>query len=267
VGEFRIQLEEHFTAVSGAVASSVEPRDIPEIVRQSGDCRLLRRRSLFCEPACPSDMTCGPDRRCLPRPVGRNAGTVGIAGLAAPVTMTPNQLGQRYDYTRLPHPGFQPGAEVTLWATGGEVGPFVLLGRGVAPVELSLDRPVLDPGQDFALAWKAGPPGPARIAFQIEIDQHGLSQASLQCEVSDQGTAVADAALIAGLVELGASGFPRITVSRRTVDAAQVAGGCIELLVTTGIERPLTVPGHHPCRADADCPAGKTCALDVQTCR
>jgi hypothetical protein len=74
VGDFRIQLEESFTAISGNVASGVLPGDVPVLVVQEGDCRLLRRRNLFCDPACDATSTCGEDRRCLPAPVGRSAG-------------------------------------------------------------------------------------------------------------------------------------------------------------------------------------------------
>jgi len=267
VGDFKIQLEGSFTAVSGVVYSGVAAADVPIQVRAEGDCRLLQRRNLFCDPPCDGQSTCGEDRRCIPAPVGRGAGTVSISGLAAPVTMMPSSIGQHYDYTKLPHPGFQPGAQVLLWAAGGEVPPFVLQGRGVLPLELAGDTPVLAPGKDLELRWNAGPAGPARIAFQIEIDQHGMSKASLQCEVSDQGATTVGAALIDDLIKLGTSGFPKVTVTRRTADATMSAAGCIELQVMSAVERPLAVSGHHPCRSDADCPAGKTCETKIQTCR
>jgi hypothetical protein len=267
VGDFRIQLEEAFTAVSGVVATGVVPGDVPVLVRQDGACRLVQRRNLFCNPACDGQSTCGDGGRCIPYPVGRNVGTVSIRGLAAPVTISPSPLGQRYDYTRLPHPGFQPGAEIVLHASGGDIGPFLLQGRGVTRVELAVDRPVLDPARPFELRWTPASIPEARVAFQIEIDQHGLSRASLQCEVPDQGTATVSTELLSELIKLGASGFPKITVARRTADATTLAGGCVELLVLSAVERPLTVPGHDPCRTDADCPAGKQCALAIQTCR
>jgi len=267
VGEFKVQLEESFTAVSGAVAAGVVPGDVPALAMQEGDCRLVHRRNLFCDPACDATSTCGEGGRCIPYPAGLSAGTVSISGLAAPVTMMPGQIGRHYDYTKLPHPGFQPGAPVLLQASGGDVAPFVLQGQGVAVVELATDRPALEPGKPFELKWKPGPPGPARIAFQIEIDQHGLSHASLQCDVPDQGTATVGAPLIDALIALGTSGFPRLTAARRTVDATTLANGCVELQVLNAVERPLVVPGHDACRTDADCPMGKSCALAIETCR
>jgi hypothetical protein len=269
VGEFRIELdlELSFTAVSGAVLAAVVPKDVPAVGATEGGCRVLHSRNLFCNPPCAQEMTCGDQGQCVQDPKGRSAGTVSISGLAAPVTMMPSQIGQHYDYTKLPHPGFQPGAEIVLQATGGDVGPFLLQGRGVAPVVLTTDKPVLEAGKPFELRWQPGPAGPARIAFRIEIDQHGQSQGSLQCDVPDQGMATVGAGLIDELIKLGTSGFPKITVARRTVDATTVAPGCVELVVTNAVERPLAVPGHSPCRTDGDCPAGKTCALALETCR
>jgi hypothetical protein len=267
IGEFKVQLEASFTAVHGVVAAGVVPGDVPELVTQEGDCRVVRRRNLFCNPACDGSSTCAEGGRCIPEPASLNAGTVSIRGLSAPVTMTPGQIGHHYDFTTLPHPGFQTGAPVLLWASGAEVAPFVLQGQGVAALALAGDKLVLEPGKPFELKWTPGPPGPARIGLQIEIDQHGLSHASLQCDVADQGATTIPASLIDALVAQGTSGYPKVTATRRTADAAMLAGGCVELLVLNAIERPLVVPGHDPCHTDGDCPAGKTCALAIQTCR
>lgn len=267
IGEFKVQLDESFTAVSGAVAAGVVPGAVPALARQEGECRLLRRRNLYCEPACDGQSTCGEDGRCIPYPLGRSAGTVTIAGLAAPVTMTPAPLGKHYHHNTLPHPGFRPGDQILLHAAGGEVGPFTLLGRGVAAIELSSDKRVLDRNKALELRWAPGPPGPARVTFQLEIDQHGLSKASLVCDFEDRGAATVSAELITDLIELGTSGFPKLTMARRTVDATSLPSGCVELLVMTATEGPLEISGHHPCRTSADCPTGKTCADAVQTCR
>jgi hypothetical protein len=267
VGDFKIQLEASFTAVGGAVASGVAPEDVPEMVSQEGDCRVLRRRNLFCNPPCGADTTCGEGGACIPRPTGLNAGTISITGLSAPVTMMPGQIGRHYDFVGLPPPGFQPGAAVLLQASGAEVAPFVLQGRGIAALEVPGDKLLLEPGKPFEVKWTAGPPGPARIALQIAIDQHGLSHASLQCDVPDQGAATIGAGLIDALIAQGTSGFPKLTAIRRTADTATVAHGCVELQVLNVVERSLVVPGHDPCRVDGDCPMGKTCALAIQTCQ
>jgi hypothetical protein len=97
--------------------------------------------------------------------------------------------------------------------------------------------------------------GPCPHRFQIEIDRHGLTHASLQCDVADQGSATVGAALIDALIALGTSGFPKITAARRTADATTLANGCVELQVLNAV------------RTNSDCPMGKSWAPDIQTCR
>jgi hypothetical protein len=244
----------------------VVPQDLPRPLGESGNCRLLGRRNLFCDPPCTSDLTCGEGGKCIPAPTARSAGTVRIFGLAEPVTMMPSAHPLRYDYTRLPQPGFVPGADIQLQATGADVGPFLLRGWGVTAVELQSEATVLEPGTDLVLHWTPGPPGPARIAFELEIDQHGMTHAVLACEVPDDGTTTVPASLIDQLVALGASGLPKIRVARRTVDAATLATGCVQLQVTAAVERAVKVPGHDPCRSTGDCPAGKACDVSIETC-
>jgi hypothetical protein len=267
VGNFKIALDTAFTAVSGTIASAVDPIEVPRVLQQAGDCRLLGRRNPFCDPACGPDLTCLDNGKCTPAPIPRSAGTVTISGLSAPVTMMPTGSSLRYDYLKLPHPGFAPGAAIQLRAGGADVGPFLLQGWGVTPVDLLTDGTVLDHGQDLVLHWTAGPPGPARIALELQIDQHGMTRATLACEVADDGTTTIKAELIDALVALGATGFPTIRLSRRTVDATTLAAGCLELQVLSTVEHTVKVPGHDPCKGNADCPAGKTCATDLQTCR
>jgi hypothetical protein len=267
VGEFRIDLESTFTAVSGHVLSGVVPGDVPQLVMEAGGCRLYTRRNLFCDPPCAGDTTCGEQRQCIQSPTGRNAGTVSITGLSAPVTMMPSPLGRRYDFTTLPHPGFAPSADIRLRATGGDVAAFSLRGWGVSPLALQTEAPVLDAGKDLVLAWTPGPAGPAHVVSELKLDQHGPTGAMLVCDGPDEGMATIPGAVIDALVALGATGIPKITVARRTVNATDLASGCVELLVSTAVERAVKVPGHDPCRTDADCPTGKTCAVAVETCR
>ena len=131
MGEFRVELTDSFTAVSGSVAQAVVPVDVRELVVESGGCRLLRRRQLACAPACGAGMTCGEGGRCLRYPDNLNAGTVSIGGLRGRVRMQPDPAGKRYFSTGLPHPGFTDGANIQLHASGGEVPAFSLAGRGL----------------------------------------------------------------------------------------------------------------------------------------
>jgi hypothetical protein len=265
-GAFIISLESGFTAVSGKIASAVNPMLVPQLLQDAGTCRLVARRNLFCDPMCAAGTVCGDGGKCLPEPLPRDAGAVSIAGLSAPVMMTPSPQTRQYSYNKLPHPGFTPGAEIQLRASGAEVPAFFLRGQGITPLDFTTTGTVLEHGKDLVLQWTAGPAGPARIALDLQIDQHGKTAATLSCEVADTGTTTIPAALIDQLVTLGAAGFPTIRVTRRTVDAAMLSGGCVELQVTSTVERTIKVSGHDPCRTDADCPAGKTCAIAVETC-
>jgi hypothetical protein len=267
VGDFRIELETSFTAVSGRVQSGVDPAEVPQVLHQEGDCRLVGHQNPFCSPDCASGMRCAAGNKCVPEPTGLSAGTVTIAGLSAPVTMMPSPM-RRYDYNTLPHPGFTPGAEIQLRAAGAEVPAFFLRGFGVAPLDLLTTGTVLEPGKDLVLAWTPGPPGPARVAFDVTIDQHGLTRATLSCETADTGTATVPAALVDALVALGTTGVPKVRVARRTADAVTLTSGCVELQVTTAVERPIKVPGHDPCTRDLPtCPPGKTCDVALETCK
>jgi hypothetical protein len=128
LGEFRVDLTAHYTAVSGSIAQAVVPGDVREVAETSGGCRLLRRRLLACPQPCGPGMTCGEAGRCLPYPDNLDAGTVTLAGLARPVKMQPDPTGRRYWDTTLPHPGYRAGANIRLQASGGELPAFTLGG-------------------------------------------------------------------------------------------------------------------------------------------
>jgi hypothetical protein len=266
VGDFRIDLAASFTAVSGSVAAGVVPVDVPELVAESGGCQLLRRRRLVCATPCGAGLTCGEDGRCLPYPANLDAGTVRVGGLLRPVTMRPEPTTRRYFATGLPHPGFTPGADIHLAASGAQLPPFALAGWGVPALAL-VDGPLaLAPDQPFVLAWQPGPPGPARIELTLNIDQHALTPASLVCHGADSGRLEVPAALISQLLAAGASGYPQARLSRQSADAIALPPGCVELLVDSGVSKAVSVAGHTPCHADGDCPAGR-CDTAAQTCR
>jgi hypothetical protein len=267
VGEFRVELGASFTAVSGSIAAGVVPGDVRDVVAEAAACRLLRKRRLACIPSCTTGFTCGEGGACIPYPENLGAGAVTVTGLARPVKMNPDPVGKRYWDTTLPHPGFEPAADIQLGAAGGELPPFALAGWGVTGLETPADALVLRPGTALALMWRAGPAGAARVQATLAIDQHGVTPATLVCDAPDSGSAEIPAALVDALIAAGASGFPTLTLTRQTVDAVTLPPGCVELVVSTTVERGLMVPGHVPCDSDTDCPGGRGCDLTRQTCR
>jgi hypothetical protein len=266
VGEFRVELGASFTAVSGSIAAGVVPGDLRETVAEAAGCRLLRKRRLACIPACAAEMTCGEAGACIPYPANLGAGAVTIAGLARAVKMNPDPTGKRYWDTTLPHPGFAPAADIRLAAAGGELPAFALAGWGVTALEAPAGDLALQPGAALAVRWQPGPAGPARVQAALAIDQHGVTPATLVCEAPDTGSLDIPASLVDALVAAGASGYPKLALTRQTVDAVTLPPGCVELVVSATVERNLSVPGHVPCRRDTDCPAGRTCDVPRQSC-
>ena len=268
VGEFRVELTASFTAVSGNIAEAVVPGDVRELVAESGGCRLLRKRQLTCVSGCGAGMTCGEGGRCLSYPDNLDAGTVRIGGLVRPVQMRPDPAGRRYFATGLPHPGFADGANIQLQASGAaRVPPFSLAGRGIAalvpvdqPLTMEVDRP-------FAIEWLPVDSSPAAIELTVNIDQHGLTPASLVCRGEDRGRLEVPADLVGRLIAAGASGYPQALLSRQSADAVDLPPGCVELMVASAAGKSITVAGHTPCRTDGDCPTGGRCATALQSCR
>ena len=72
VGEFSVVLAESYTGIQGTVYDGVVPFQIPEEALVEGECRLLRARSLQCDPPCQPGETCGEDGNCIPYPEARS---------------------------------------------------------------------------------------------------------------------------------------------------------------------------------------------------
>jgi hypothetical protein len=269
VGEFRIELVADpapgFTSVGGQIAAGLVPGDVPELLQSAHDCRLFRRRRLFCDPPCGPAETCGADGRCIAYPVNQDVGAITVSGLAHDVRMRPTATS-RYFYTSLPYPGFQPGASIQLRAEGGRLAPFTLRGAGVTPLVVAAELQTLEMGRAFEVTWTADS-SPARIGVTINIDQHGTTPATLACDVADTGATSVPADLVTTLIASGTSGYPRLTISRHTADSTTLTPGCVQLTVEAAVARPLQITGHTPCMRDSDCPAGTSCNQTLQSCR
>jgi hypothetical protein len=188
-------------------------------------------------------------------PEGRDLGTVSVQGLSRAVSMTPNTNTKNYSAAPpVPHPGFEPGANITLSTTGGEYEPVTLRGWGVSLFELT--EPVrVDPGMPTALRWTApADPGPARVTVNLNINLHGSNKAWIDCDLPDTGAFDIPATLIDALIAQGLTGNPTIIVMRRTASSVQIAPGCVEFLVRSEISTPVTVPGIISCNDAMPCP-------------
>ncbi len=263
VGGFEVRLADGFTAVQGQVADAVTPYRVPTEVRREGDCALYRPPVLFCDPACGGGTTCGLGGLCVPQPAGASVGEVELSGLAGPVSLSASAPVWFYAFRGdLPHPGMSPGADVRLTATGG----LALKGWGIEALSLSSTTARIERGRPVALEWRAAAaPGPSRVRLELSIANHGGTPAWVECHTEDDGRIELPTALTDALLDLGFSGFPTVTVARRSVDAQDHALGCVELELISETVLDVEIPGLVSCSTTDDCPPGQTCQPDL-TC-
>lgn len=267
VGGFSVEAYHDYSIVEGKVANSVVPAAVRDVFAQEGDCRLLKRRSLFCTPTCETGTTCDVNGSCIDYPEQQNLGQVTIAGLKKDIYMDPMQPGNTYFDTNLPHPAFSSGSLVQLRTTTGTYGAMELNGVGMEPLEILGDNWTIAQGQSLEVRWQTPTePGRAKVWLELTIDQHGSSPVSLDCQFEDDGEAEIPSSLIDEMYNLGVSGFPNGGLSRQTLDSLAISDGCIDFKVATPTRATVRVSGHIPCNNQDDCPSGLTCDTAQQTC-
>lgn len=269
LGGFVVESNPTFGAVDGSVLDGVVPVTVLTEVAVEGDCRLLRRENPRCEPGCDPDETCDFDGTCIAYPTGIALGTVTVGGLAEDVIMEPSAPANTYYDTTLPTPAFEAGALVELRTEGGALEPVALHGVGFEPVELGEATWPLVAGSPFAATWS--PPTAAvhraTVRLTVNVDQHGTTPAFLVCDFADDGAGEVPAALVDAFLGAGVSGYPNGSLERRTVDRADVTGGCVDFEVRwVALPAEVTVDGHTPCDDPGDCPPGHPCDLETETC-
>ncbi|WP_275583481.1 hypothetical protein [Archangium primigenium] len=268
LGQFTVENLDGYTAVQGNVRNGVIPSTVRTLAAEEGACRLLVGRALFCNPACGSSQTCGEGGVCIPYPTSQNVGTVNVTGLKAALAMSPNSARfYSSSSTPLPFPGFYTGANIQLAATGADLPAFTLRGQGVDALTVAEADIVIEKGKPVPLSWTPSTnSSAARIHVLLDLAHHGGIAASVECDnVPDTGSFTLPAGLVSQLVDRGIAGFPKITLSRRTADSAQLASGCVDLLVRSQVSREVVIPGLVSCSTDEDCPSGQTCRADL-TC-
>ena len=267
-GAYLIQHEPEYTVVSGEVRDGIVPSTVLENVLEEDDCRLLRRNNPFCDPPCNPDETCDFDGECIPYPVNLDVGTVTITGLNKEVEMVApgGGLPAIYYDTQMPHPGFDPGADIRLTASGNEIDGFSLYGEGFEPLEIPEDPWVVVEGQPLDVTWTPGTSPNATMLVRFNIDQHGTTPVEVWCDVADTGSFAAPSSVMDALIGYGVSGFPSGNIYRHTVDSVDTATGCVEFEVYSHLPGDLQVQGHIPCDSPDDCPEGMECDIPTGTC-
>ncbi|MFC1609610.1 hypothetical protein ACFL6C_01500 [Myxococcota bacterium] len=267
VGGFTVHLAELYTSVQGSVADGVAPYQVPETTKSEGSCELLVPPNLVCVPSCESGQTCNRAGSCVLHPENRDVGTITIDGLKAHVSMDPIPSINFYNFTGdLPHPGYEPSAELTLHATGGEIEPFSILAFGVDPLSVIDEEMFLEHNAPATLSWlPSGEVPNSRIRILLSIANHGGIPARVECTTDDTGSFEIPANLVNTLLDVGYSGFPTVTVTRESAGSVSVDYGCVEFVVWSKVVLPVEIPGLTSCSFADDCLEGQICRADL-TC-
>ena len=277
VGSFAVMLvaptstTDGFTSVLGRVYDAPMPAQLGwDVAATAQGCELRIPVVPFCDPGCDTSAVCTQEAGCVPYPAAQDLGTVTMTGLqASAIDMQP--IAATYQLPpaiELPHPPTEEGAAIRLQTGGGAYEPFQIAGKGIAPLELSGPELIpLDGAEPLTLKWqKASDPRASRIQVKVDISHHGGLKGVIECDVEDAGETEIEASLIAGLIALGAAGFPTINVNRVATSGVKIDPGNVLLSVSSRAERALEIAGVVSCNDDVECNTGQTCAPD-RTCQ
>lgn len=266
LGSFTIDLAADYTSVRGAVTSGVVPSGVPEVLAEEAGCQLLGVPPLFCDPGCGSGQTCGAGGVCITAPTKISAGILSVSGLAQEISQAANGITGDYSQTfKSPYPGFDPGAQISL-QTSGDVAPgFLLHGIGVELMSSPHESFPVESGAPSKILWDAPSveSDDVHVHVSLTVNAHGATTGWIECTGPDTGELSIPGELVSGLVELGLSGFPRVTITRRSVDSVAVDDGCIELAVSSELMVSVEVPGLVSCSSKEDCPAEQICQPEL----
>jgi hypothetical protein len=248
LGSFALNLTDTRTSFRGAVSTGVAVNAIPEVLAAAGGCELQGVPNLFCATPCESGAICAGDDQCVPAPEKVSAGTITVTGLATELALDPNAITVDYSSNfDEPYPGFSPGAHIVLNAAGDTAPAFSLVGEGVGLLSSTLQTAVVETGADLELTWNAD----------------GATSGWIACVADDTGAFAIPADLVQQLIELGLSGFPRVVLTRQTVDSKTVGDGCVDMSVGSELEIPISIDGLISCNDNDECPDGQTCNPDL----
>lgn len=263
------------TSLLGVVYRSPYPYETTwRLEREDGECRLLVPTSPFCDPMCASGTTCVESGECVRKPTLANVGTVTVRGLrtasgATEFKMMPvaNNYQPGGGVGPLPYPAFAAGDPIRIEASGGELQPFTLLGRGIDPLDLTSPTPVrVAPDEAITVTWvPSSVPDAGTVHVKLDISHHGGQKGVIECASEDVGALTISASLVTSLLDLGYAGFPSIVVSRISRAETTIAAGTIDLVIESAVESAVEIPGLVSCTSDDDCETGQTCS-DARRC-
>jgi hypothetical protein len=266
VGGFAVEPGESWTTVVGSVTNGTAPSAVFETWAEAEDCTLLHPRTLFCDPGCDPGFVCDTGGECVEAPTAVDIGTVVIEGLAGPVSMDAIPPVHIYNWSGdLPFPAFAPDDRVDLYSGPNREGPK-MVAFGVEDLLVDGDLVPLVRDTSTELRWTpTTTDSDVRVHVEVNIANHGGTPAKIVCETDDDGAVDLHADLVTGLLDVGYSGFPSVTVTRRSSDVASTEDGCIDFAVQSVVVLPADIPGLVSCSGPDDCPDDLDCLPDL-TC-
>jgi Cys-rich repeat protein len=255
-------MSEARTSIIGKVNDGPTPSpEVWTVENEANGCKLYLPKRVLCQPACGSAAACVGDGMCMPYPMATSVGTATLTGVGAtPIAMDP--IANNYQpksSSSVPYPPCSEGDTLMLAAAGGGHAGFEISAKCIAPLTFAGPY-TLQKDQALKLTWSApGRADLATIGVKLDISHHGGSTGKVECEVADTGSLEVPAAFITRLLELGAAGFPTVSVTRKVVGAGSGKAKNVALTVAASVEQPVMIPGLVSCSEDTDCPSGQTC--------
>jgi hypothetical protein len=248
VGDFEIRLfEAHLaTRVFGRITKGAEPQAILwHVAEQDGTCDLLEPEAPFCEVPCGSGAVSTAENECTPYPEASSVGSVYVSGLSKrEIEMQPEDGDYEPGNAELAFPPCAKGDAIGLRADGLDHGGFALGTRCIEPLEVEIPEQ-LARGRDLTLRWsRPADPDLARLRVRVSLNHFGGSRGAIECDADDIGALTIPSALVDGLLQLGPSALPTITLTRlaRSARSDELPG--VTLTMLHSIEHPLEIGGH-----------------------
>lgn len=266
IGSLSVALGADRTIVSGALSSGTLPTSVARVQAEAGGCELLVPRDLFCSTACPSDQACAGNDTCVPKPTKLSGGPVTVEGLLVDLEFAPNGITLDYSKTVLePFPAYEAGAEITLRTAGATAPAFEATVYGVPQLTSSLPVVSVKHGEPSHLEWSTEgvPPEQSSIFISFSVNVHGAVTGWIECTAPDTGSFDIPAELVSSLIDLGLSGFPRVSLERRSSATVALDDGCVDVYSSSKLTLEIEVDGLSSCNRDEDCPEGQRCSEEL----
>jgi hypothetical protein len=257
-------------ALSAFAKDSPAIADLAEVTAESGDCKLYRSLTSFCDPACDaSTQVCALDGTCKNKQLAVGMGTLhfeGInlasgAGSSFDIAPTSTFTYQAAGANDIAYPPCALGSKLRVTGGAATNTPFSLEISCIEPLTLpSKDAVPFESGKVATLAWTPqSAQTDSRLSIKIDISHHGGTKGYILCDTSDDGSLEIATDLVTGLIELGTAGYPYAQLTRISKATAAAGSGEATFSIQSYVELELSIPGVVSCQSNTDCPTGQTC--------